>query len=111
MAKIVLITGISGFIAKHVALEFLKAGYKVRGTVRTRSKGDKARKAPKLELPNFAVKLIGLFDPSARSIVHEPGLDRKMDNSRTKKALGIEFIPAGEAAIASARSLIELDLV
>jgi nucleoside-diphosphate-sugar epimerase len=31
----VLITGISGFIAKHCAIELLKAGYRVRGTVRT----------------------------------------------------------------------------
>lgn len=30
----VLVTGISGFIAKHVALELLRQGYAVRGTVR-----------------------------------------------------------------------------
>jgi hypothetical protein len=30
----VLITGISGFIARHCALELLSAGYAVRGTVR-----------------------------------------------------------------------------
>jgi dihydroflavonol-4-reductase len=32
--RTVLITGISGFIAKHCALELLKAGHRVRGTVR-----------------------------------------------------------------------------
>ncbi len=34
----VLITGISGFIAKHCAVEMLKAGYGVRGTVRSLSR-------------------------------------------------------------------------
>ncbi len=39
----ILITGASGFIAKHVALQLLGAGYRVRGTVRTAEKGDKLR--------------------------------------------------------------------
>ncbi len=37
---VVLITGISGFIAKHTALCALKAGYHVRGTVRSLDKAD-----------------------------------------------------------------------
>ncbi|TFK61592.1 NAD(P)-binding protein [Pluteus cervinus] len=36
--KLVLVTGITGFIAGHVAFAFLEAGFRVRGTVR----GDKA---------------------------------------------------------------------
>lgn len=35
MTTRVLLTGISGFIAKHVALQLLEAGYAVRGTVRS----------------------------------------------------------------------------
>lgn len=38
MSKTVLVTGITGFIAKQVALEYLKAGYKVRGTLRSMKK-------------------------------------------------------------------------
>ena len=34
MAETVLLTGVSGFVAKHVALKLLNAGYNVRGTVR-----------------------------------------------------------------------------
>jgi dihydroflavonol-4-reductase len=34
MTETVLLTGVSGFIAKHVALKLLNAGYNVRGTVR-----------------------------------------------------------------------------
>ena len=36
--SLVLVTGVTGFIASHTALEFLKLGYKVRGTVRDPSK-------------------------------------------------------------------------
>ena len=39
----VLVTGITGFIAKHVALELLKAGHEVRGTVRDLAKGARTR--------------------------------------------------------------------
>jgi nucleoside-diphosphate-sugar epimerase len=44
MAIRVLVTGISGFIAKHVALDLLNAGYEVRGTVRDLKKSDQVRK-------------------------------------------------------------------
>jgi dihydroflavonol-4-reductase len=42
-AERVLITGISGFIAKHCALELLNAGYQVRGTVRSADARDAVR--------------------------------------------------------------------
>lgn len=45
MAETVLLTGISGFIAKHVALKFLNAGYNVRGTVRRLDRADEVRAA------------------------------------------------------------------
>ena len=41
--KLILITGISGFIAKHCAVELLRAGYAIRGTVRDFAKADKVR--------------------------------------------------------------------
>lgn len=45
MAETVLLTGVSGFIAKHVALKLLTAGYAVRGTVRQLDRGDEVRAA------------------------------------------------------------------
>jgi dihydroflavonol-4-reductase len=45
MAQTVLITGISGFIAKHVAARFLQAGYHVRGTIRRSDREVEVRKA------------------------------------------------------------------
>ena len=41
----VLLTGISGFVGQHCAAELLKAGYSVRGSLRSSSKGDAIRKA------------------------------------------------------------------
>lgn len=41
MADVVLVTGLSGFIARHVALAFLAKGYSVRGTARSAAKAKK----------------------------------------------------------------------
>ena len=41
--KQILLTGISGFIAKHCAIELLTHGYAVRGTVRSMNKADEVR--------------------------------------------------------------------
>ena len=45
MADLVLLTGISGFVGGHVGLALLKAGYRVRGSVRDLSKTEKVRMA------------------------------------------------------------------
>lgn len=73
--------------------------------------GDAARKAPTRVLPDWAVKLAGIFDPAARLAVPELGKDIKVDNTSTRRTLGLEFIPATEAAAAMAKSLIDLKLV
>jgi dihydroflavonol-4-reductase len=73
--------------------------------------GEQARKAPSRELPDWVVKLVGLFDPTARQIVPELGREVRVDNTVTRKALQMTFIPATDAAAAMARSLIELKVV
>ena len=72
---------------------------------------DAARKVPSRELPDWAVRLAGLFDPTARLAIPELGKELKVDTSVTRRTLGITFIPAPEAAAAMARSLVELKLV
>ncbi|KZT58657.1 NAD(P)-binding protein [Calocera cornea HHB12733] len=42
---LVVVTGITGYIASHTGLAALKAGYRVRGTVRSLSKAEELRKA------------------------------------------------------------------
>lgn len=73
--------------------------------------GDAARKVPNRELPDWLVRIVALVDGAARQSVPDLGKDFRVDNSRTRRALGIEFIPARDAAVALARSLIDLKLV
>lgn len=43
--KLAVVTGITGFIAQHVAAQLIEAGWAVRGTLRTRSRAEEARAA------------------------------------------------------------------
>ncbi len=54
MTDMILLTGISGFIAKHVALKLLNAGYAVRGTIRSARRADEVRAALKPHLTDPA---------------------------------------------------------
>jgi dihydroflavonol-4-reductase len=74
------------------------------------SLGEAARKAPTRVLPDWAVKLVSVFDPMARQAVPDLGKQFRVDNASTRRALGMTFIPAGEAAVAMGRSLLELGL-
>jgi dihydroflavonol-4-reductase len=57
MAEKVLLTGVSGFIAKHIALKLLNAGYDVRGTLRRLDRGDEVRAAVAPHLTSSAGEL------------------------------------------------------
>jgi dihydroflavonol-4-reductase len=72
--------------------------------------GSAARRVPVRELPDWMVKLVALFDGAARQAVPDLGKDIRVDNTATRRTLGLEFTPAREAAAATARSLIELGL-
>ena len=72
--------------------------------------GTAARKVPSRELPDWMIRLVSVFDPTARQAVPELGKWIEVDNSETRRALGISFIPSSEAAVAMARSLVELEL-
>ncbi len=50
MPRTVLLTGASGYIAKHIALQLLEAGYHVRGSVRDLSRGAEVRDAVRTHL-------------------------------------------------------------
>lgn len=45
MPQSVLLTGVTGFIAKRIALDLLNAGHTVRGTLRSRDRADEVRDA------------------------------------------------------------------
>jgi dihydroflavonol-4-reductase len=72
--------------------------------------GSAARRVPARELPDWAVRFAALFDPGARLAVPELGKLVRVDVSRTRQALGMEFVPAAEAVAAMGRSLVDLGL-
>jgi dihydroflavonol-4-reductase len=69
-----------------------------------------ATRMPTRQLPDFLVRALALFDPRLRAIAPELGRERPISNAKATALLDFRFRPALEAAIASARSLIELRL-
>jgi hypothetical protein len=57
------------------------------------------------------VRLSAMFDATTRQVVPDLGRPMPLDNSLTRRTLGMEFIPAREAAVAMAKSLVDLKLV
>lgn len=66
------------------------------------------RKLPKGELPSWFVKMLTIVNPTLKQIVPELGKRRGYSNAKSKSVLGLDYIPAREAILASTNSLIEL---
>ena len=70
-----------------------------------------AGRLPRFELPDWVVRLVGLFDPQIRTNLHEIGNIRRVDGSTGRALLARPMIPAADAALATAQSLIAHGLV
>ena len=68
-------------------------------------------KIPKRKVPDFALKLMAMFQPVYRQTVTELGRTRKASNAKASRVLGVKFRTAEEALVASAQSLIELKVI
>jgi uncharacterized protein YbjT (DUF2867 family) len=77
VGSLVLVTGVSGFVGSHVALELLKSGYKVRGTSRSPDKAnflkehafkDYKDKFDCMTIPN--IEVMGAFDEAVKGLPH-----------------------------------------
>ena len=66
------------------------------------------RKLPKGELPNWLVRMMVPLNPTLKQILPELGKRRAYTNAKAREQLGIDFIPAKEAIIASAQTLVDL---
>ena len=66
------------------------------------------RKLPKGELPSWFVRMLTLVNPTLKQIVPELGKHRGFTNEKSKSVLGIDYISAKDAILASTNSLIEL---
>lgn len=70
-----------------------------------------AKKLPRFEIPDWLVRLVGVFDRSIGDNIKELGTTKLVDASRARALLGRPFITGGDAAIATGRSLVEHGLV
>lgn len=66
------------------------------------------RKLPKGDLPNWIVRMMVPLNPALKQVVPELGRRREYSNQKARDMLSIDFIPAKDAIIASAQSLIDL---
>lgn len=87
MADIVLLTGISGFVGGHVALELLKQGFQVRGSVRDLKKADKVRATLKK-----AGADISRLEFVALDLMSDTGWDDAMDGVRYLQHTASPFV-------------------
>ncbi len=77
---------------------------------KTLKQGYPERKIATRQAPDWMIRLIGLFDKSISSISPELGDRSEVDNSRARKILGMDFIPARQSILDSAKFLVERKL-
>jgi nucleoside-diphosphate-sugar epimerase len=73
--------------------------------------GDKARRVPTRELPDWLLRIVALADKSVAQIVPELGKPKNAVNDKARRMLGWTPRPAEEALVATAESLVRLGLV
>ncbi|MGD8496339.1 MAG: aldehyde reductase [Gemmatimonadales bacterium] len=73
--------------------------------------GDAAKRAPTRQLPNWLVRLVAIFDSELGAITPELGQHRQMSNDKARSRLGWDPRPPEDALVATAESLLRLDLL
>lgn len=68
-------------------------------------------RVPRRTAPDWLIRLAGLFDSDLRAIRPELGVIKRFESSGAAALLGRPFIPAPDAILATARSLVEHKLV
>jgi dihydroflavonol-4-reductase len=69
------------------------------------------KKIPSRKVPDFALKLMAVFQPIYKQTVTELGRTRAASNAKATRVLGVKFRTAREALVSSAKSLVELGVV
>lgn len=75
------------------------------------SLGEAASRVPTRELPNWLVRLVGVFDGQVRAIVPELGRHKHATNAKAQKLLRWEPRSREDAIAATGESLVRLGLV
>jgi nucleoside-diphosphate-sugar epimerase len=73
--------------------------------------GEAAKKVPRRQLPNWLVRVAALADPAVKQILPELGKLKNGSNEKAKRLLGWTPRSSEEAIVASAESLLQLDLL
>jgi dihydroflavonol-4-reductase len=73
--------------------------------------GERARRVPTLQLPNFMVRLAALRDPAVKQIIPELGKKKNATSEHARKLLGWEPRSREDAIVATAESLVQLGLL
>lgn len=73
--------------------------------------GAAGRRTPSRELPDWLVRLVALWDPTARSILPQLGVEREATGEKARRVLGWSPRSNEEAIIATGESLVRLGLV
>ena len=70
-----------------------------------------SRKVPSRSLPDVVVRLVALFDRTARVVLHELGSRKEVTADKARQMLGWTPRPAAEAVVATAQSLVRHGIV
>jgi dihydroflavonol-4-reductase len=73
--------------------------------------GAAASRVPTREMPDWILRLVGVFDPTVRQIVPELGKHKDATSAKAQRVLGWEPLSAEDSIVATAESLIQLGLV
>lgn len=71
----------------------------------------KAARVPSKELPNWFIKLLAIFNPKLKAVEPYLGMVKKASSEKAIIMLGWKPRPVEEAALATANSLIKMDLI
>ena len=81
------------------------------GQILKRHLGTRAKKVPRFETPNWAIKLISKVNPAAKGVLNDLGNVRLASNEKARQLLGWQPRSTEEAIIATAESLFAQELV
>ena len=73
--------------------------------------GEKASKVPTKELPNWFIKLLSIFNPKLKAVAPYLGMVKRASCEKAIQMLGWKPRPTEEAILATANSLIEMNLI
>jgi dihydroflavonol-4-reductase len=80
-------------------------------TVLRKNLGEKAAKVPSRELPDWLVRLLTIFNPALKSVLPYLGMVKHASSEKATSMLGWQPRSAEEAILATAHSLIKMNIL